>query len=402
MENSQKVIAFTIVAQNYLGYALTLYKSMTESNPKVDFKIFIADGLDDEVRHKISTEYPVELIDALTISPVLFSKMGFYYDVTEYCTSIKPFIINELFNEGYDKVCYIDPDIYVYKDLSKSVLDYLDDYSIFLTPHICSPIKDDKIPNEQIHLFSGTYNLGFLAVRNDDVSRDFINWWMEKCKNECFFDPSKGLFVDQKWINLVPGMFPRVYISRHLGLNVAYWNLHERVIENQKIGEHDLVFYHFSGINVFSIDNISKYQDRYTLSDRKDIKPLFENYSELVKFNLTHLGELPGYRFFKYKSGKLISLVARRLYFIHQNEFISPFESIEASDTFISFLKQKGVCEKDVSNEIKDKHVAENRVGKLNIFIKLLIRVIGPYRYQSAVKAFRYLSSLTSIAHIYK
>lgn len=402
MENSHKIVAFTIVAQNYLGYALTLSKSMTESNPDIDFRIYVADGLDDEVRSKISANNTVEIIDALTIAPVLFSEMGFYYDVTEYCTSIKPFIINELFNESYDKVCYIDPDIYVYKSLAEPVLNYLDEYSIFLTPHICSPIKDNRTPNEQIHLFSGTYNLGFLAVKNDDVSRDFISWWMEKCKNECFFDPSKGLFVDQKWINLVPGMFPSVYISRHLGLNVAYWNLHERVIEKDKIGESDLVFYHFSGIDVFSIENISKYQDRYTLSERQDIRGLFEKYSELVKFNLSYLGKLPAYRFFKYRNGKLISLIARRLYFVHKKEFSSPFESIEKSEAFIEFLKRKGINEKNISNEIKDKKVVEDRVQQLNILIKILIRMIGPYRYQSAVKAFRYLSSLTSINHIYK
>lgn len=397
-----KNIAFTIVAQNYLGYALTLYKSMCESNSNIDFRIYVADGLDESVRDKISAEYPVELVDALTISPDLFLKMGFYYDVTEYCTSIKPFVINSLFIEGYDKVCYIDPDIYVYKNLTEPVLNYLDSYSIFLTPHICSPIKDDKIPNEQIHLFSGTYNLGFLAVKNDETSNSFIQWWMDKCRDECFFDPAKGLFVDQKWINLVPGLFANVYISRHLGLNVAYWNLHERFVSAGKIDNYDLIFYHFSGIDVNNIEKISKYQNRYNLSDRMDIKNLFLEYAELVKSNLATIGDLPPYRFFKYKNEAVISLIARRLYFSHQNDFSSPFESIEKSEVFINFLRSKGIYEKSISNEIKDKKIANDRIEKLNSIIKLLIRLIGPYRYQSLVKAFRYLSSLSTIQQIYK
>ncbi|MCW4782450.1 hypothetical protein [Enterobacter chuandaensis] len=397
-----KNIAFTIVAQNYLGYALTLYKSMSESNSNIDFRIYIADGLDEIVKDKITAEYAVELVDALTISPDLFLKMGFYYDVTEYCTSIKPFVINSLFNEGYDKVCYIDPDIYVYKNLSEPVLNYLDNYSIFLTPHICSPITDDKIPNEQIHLFSGTYNLGFLAVKNDEVSNDFIEWWMNKCKDECFFDPVKGLFVDQKWINLVPGLFPNVYISRHLGLNVSYWNLHERVIINNKIKNDDLIFYHFSGIDVNNVEKISKYQNRYSLSERQDIKKLFLDYAALVKMNLSTVGDLPAYKFFKYKNEMVISLLARRIYFAFQNDFSNPLESIEKSEIFIAFLKSKGIYEKKSSNEIRDKNVANDKIEKLNYIIKLLIRIIGPYRYQSLVKAFRYLGSLSSIQQIYK
>jgi len=38
--------------------------------------------------------------------------------------------------------------------------------------------------------------------------------------------------VDQKWINLVPLLFEGISISRHVGLNAAFWNLHERTISD--------------------------------------------------------------------------------------------------------------------------------------------------------------------------
>ena len=41
----------------------------------------------------------------------------------------------------------------------------------------------------------------------------------------------EGLFVDQKWIDLVPGFYPDVGIIHHPGYNVAYWNLHCRRVE---------------------------------------------------------------------------------------------------------------------------------------------------------------------------
>ena len=41
----------------------------------------------------------------------------------------------------------------------------------------------------------------------------------------------EGLFVDQRWVDLVPALFDDYVVMKRAGLNVAYWNLHERSIE---------------------------------------------------------------------------------------------------------------------------------------------------------------------------
>ncbi len=54
-------------------------------------------------------------------------------------------------------------------------------------------------------------------------------------RNKAFIDLKKGLFVDQIWINFVPLFFKKVRIFLHHEYNVAYWNLHERMIQGNKV-----------------------------------------------------------------------------------------------------------------------------------------------------------------------
>jgi hypothetical protein len=99
---------------------------------------------------------------------------------------------------------------------------------ILLTPHILSPIRDDKKPMERDFLRSGVFNLGFVGVSNRPPAREFLDWWEARCLKEGFNELRAGLFVDQKWVNFAPCFFSGVEIIRDPGCNVAYWNLHER------------------------------------------------------------------------------------------------------------------------------------------------------------------------------
>lgn len=73
--------------------------------------------------------------------------------------------------------------------------------------------------------------MGFIAIRWNDKTKLFIDWWMSRLRYNAFNAFSKGMFTDQKWIDLIPGFFDGVYILKDNGYNVAYWNLHGRKIE---------------------------------------------------------------------------------------------------------------------------------------------------------------------------
>jgi hypothetical protein len=100
----------------------------------------------------------------------------------------------------------------------------------------------------------------------------------------------KGMFVDQLWVNFAPLYYEDVFVSRHLGLNVAYWNLHERVISNDnepyEINQkYPLVFFHFSGYSPEKPTQISKYQNRYTFQEKGDVASLFDFYAQALIAN---------------------------------------------------------------------------------------------------------------------
>ena len=85
-------------------------------------------------------------------------------------------------------------------------------------------LEHEVAPTEQDLLYNGTFNLGFIAVRRCAEGARLLDWWEERCLGLGFSEGRSGLFVDQKWINLAPGLFEGVAIERHAGCNMAYWN----------------------------------------------------------------------------------------------------------------------------------------------------------------------------------
>ncbi|QKZ13645.1 glycosyl transferase [Spirosoma sp. KUDC1026] len=285
-------IAFTICSINYLAQARTLGESLRVTNPDYTYIIGLVDKLEGaNLPANLVPDFPMLEVDKINIPD--FAAMCDRYDITELNTAVKPFYIDYLYENYPDasSVIYFDPDIIVFQPLEQ-LNKALTQYSLVLTPHTCSPTPDWERPNEQHHLNTGIFNLGFIGLRNDDTARSFVNWWKDRLVYECRIDLCAGLFVDQHWVNFAPVYYDNVLIDQHLGYNVAYWNLHERRIaqnatgdwiispmnQSQQTGQFLLQFFHFSGYNPYKPDEISKYQTRYTFADRPDTRPLFDLY----------------------------------------------------------------------------------------------------------------------------
>ena len=282
-------VAFTICSNNYLAQAKTLGDSLKNTNPDYTFVIGLVDVFSDKIDYSFFQPYEIVPIDKIGIPD--FEEMVDKYDITELNTAVKPYLFNFLFkrNEKVDTVLYFDPDIYIYKSL-----DFLEsclaENNIVVTPHFMTPIYDNFRLGEPDILNAGLYNLGFLGVTRSAESQKFLEWWMIKLKDQCLIDLAKGLFVDQLWINFVPLYFEKVFILRHLGYNIAYWNLHERTLAEKEgayfvNAEYPLVFFHFSGFNFKQPQKITKHQNRYTFQQRPDLVPVFEHYHQIVVSN---------------------------------------------------------------------------------------------------------------------
>jgi lipopolysaccharide biosynthesis glycosyltransferase len=283
-------IAFTICSINYLAQARTLGDSLKNTNPDVKFFIGLVDILEGvSFDPSFKPEYPMIEIDKIDIQG--FQEMADRYDITELNTAVKPFYFTYFFKNYPDtrNVIYFDPDIIVFQPIT-ALKESLQKYPAVVTPHINTAIDDRLKPNELDHLNTGIYNLGFVAFSRSEATLEYIRWWEEKLRYECMIDLCNGLFTDQNWMNFLPVFVKETLIERNPGYNAAYWNLHERNFSQSSStyfvnGDNPLIFFHYSGYDPAKPDVLSKYQDRFELSDRKDLTTLFELYKNNLLTN---------------------------------------------------------------------------------------------------------------------
>ena len=286
MNHIKKSIIFTICANNYLAHAAVLAESFKKHNPALDFYIVVADEKSDDVDyHKFHADNVVfinEIIPAIDLD-VLSQK----FNLTEFCTAIKPDVLLYLKKMGCSYAVYLDPDIEVFDTLGY-IYDLLKNHAIILTPHICSPIEMDSEPNDYHLLRSGVYNLGFVAF-NLDKSENFLRWWKERVFEYGYRIDEKGMFYDQIWMGYAPAFEDSTYLLRNLEYNVANWNLHERTLlfSDNAYYVNDLntrlVFFHFSHFKIDDLPRIATYNESYTIDNREDIKPLYLSYKSQLE-----------------------------------------------------------------------------------------------------------------------
>ncbi len=287
-------IAFTICSNNYISQAKALADSLQETNPGIRFFIGLLDKFENIPEAYREIYSPYEIIEVTEVGIPNFHWMDGQYDIIEINTAVKPFYFDYLISKfpAARNVIFFDPDILVYQPLT-DLEEKLKSWNILLTPHLLRPIEDDR-HTYRIHepdvLNHGIFNLGYIALTVNAETGRFIQWWKERLAEQCRHDLCNGLFVDQLWCNLVPCYFDKVLIDKHPGMNMAYWNLQERKISKEggsyRVNDNfDLIFFHFSTYNPFLEDNIADKQNRYKLSERPDLQPLYADYDERVNAN---------------------------------------------------------------------------------------------------------------------
>jgi len=183
--------------------------------------------------------------------------------------SLKPVFLKYLLNQ-FEKVVYVDNDIFFFNDFY-FLFDELNEYNILLTPHNYK--RDTKKDQNwlEANFRVGLYNAGFVAVNNKAIST--LEWWANACLYRCEKNYWRGLFDDQKYLDLFPILEPKTKILHHKGCNVAAWN-EDVCVRTYQNGQHlinnaePLIFYHF---NHYSLQKLNE----------KDV--LFTEYIEVLK-----------------------------------------------------------------------------------------------------------------------
>jgi len=389
---------------------LVLGDSVLRHHPDAAFSVFLMDDSDRRWQACLA-DRSFHVIRPEQIPLANYRQFVFQYNVTEASTGVKPSIVQYLFGNGAQKVIYLDPDTLCFRRFDE-VLAALDRYCIVLTPHACSPIPEPNLPGDKGIMDSGIFNLGFIALSKSDNTANFVKWWAGHLRNECLSEPDAGLFVDQKWVDLVPACFDRVFIMRNAAYNIAYWNLHERVLEDRSGVLYEaysgarVAFIHFSGFAVEDLNSIYKYvprnplsksrhKKRHSLAERPDLDEPFCRYRQLlISAGVQRFSKL-AYGYALYDNGDPISRLERSLYLSSstwQQSDVDPFST--GRDSFWQACRRAGIRAashapvKYSPQEVIDRYRVP--MGIVQFILRCCLRVLGPQRYLEFAKYMRH------------
>lgn len=239
----------TIVTLNYLPFAKTLFQSIRQFDLGIDAFTLVVDS--DSIFE--TEEFKSLLLSDLSESGLVKMIIKKYSNNPDSLRwSLKSVLMIHLLNSGkYDQVFFVDPDLYFYSDF-RFLYNELGDSSFLLSPHWgCFNPEISELYFNRL-MTDGIYNGGFIGATYLGI--DGLFWWAKMNIYACEVDKSRGIYVDQAYLNLFPLLYPDYKIISHRGCNVAEWNRFENIrsldskCELLLNGTYPLVFIHFSNL----------------------------------------------------------------------------------------------------------------------------------------------------------
>lgn len=400
-------VIFTACSVNYLVKAMALCKSALDHHPDVALVILLAD----KKRPVTLLDTRVRLIWAEDIDFPDYLQCAFKYNIIELNTALKPFTALKLL-EVYEKVIYLDPDVCVFSPLT-SIISSLDVYSTAFTPHALSPYCGIGRPSDQDLLRFGCFNLGFFAANDSDDAQMLLKWWHRQCLTKCFYEPQIGLGVDQKWIDLTPAFFNGVHILKDIGLNIAFWNLHERRLKKSSTGwlVNDVTpvgFVHFSSFVETDRTIIADKQTRHapgTRPDFSEVGDVYRQYLDSAKKSVSV--DNVNYGYAQFDNNLAISPSLRRFYALHKDDRFKdcsdPFMTNGPVYTFAganNLLSFKPAIVAHANFKTTSGYSREQRI--ITKVFRWMLRLLGPDRYFTLLRYLAHYSSILNQADLLK
>ncbi len=245
----------TIITANYLPLAKVLHASLQRQNPGTSLQVLV---VDDHNFVSVDT-FVIHSIDSLADSAYFTGIQKKYgHTNTDYFRwALKPVFIGYLLEKGFDKVLFADPDLYFVGDFEFLFIE-LDKSNILLTPHWANIDPSENEDSLLAVLKGGLYNAGFIGANKNGAGA--MAWWAGLCHYKTEDLKDLGLFVDQKYLDILPVQFDKVQVIKHRGCNLASWNIDtsERemisgVLLINKI--YEPVFIHFAKDTIVNIIN---------------------------------------------------------------------------------------------------------------------------------------------------
>ncbi|QAU45930.1 glycosyl transferase [Bradyrhizobium guangzhouense] len=245
-----KRVYCTYFDHNYIARGLALFHSLQQHAPgsrlwvlclsEPCYRALIALNLPNLV--------PCRLGDFEAADPQVAATKPTRSTIEYYFTCSPAWKLHVLANEpDAEWVTYLDSDLFFFAS-PEPIYDEMKGASFGIIPHHFTR----RIAFRQRF---GTYNVGWVSVRNCEEGIAALRWWRERCIEWCFdyVDVEGDRFADQRYLDRLPRLFPNVRIIENLGANLAPWNMAEREMEWRDgalliDSKYNLLFFHFHGV----------------------------------------------------------------------------------------------------------------------------------------------------------
>jgi len=237
----------TYFDHNYLSRGLALYYSLQRHAPGAPLWVLCLS----EACHRIlvSLDLPglvaVRLEDFEAADPELAATRSTRSIVEYYFTSTPAWMLHVWEREpDADWITYLDGDLYFFAS-PEAVYSELTEATVAIIPHRYAPNLTKR------HVF-GTYNVGWVGVRNDPDGIAVIKWWREQCIEWCHDHVDGDRYADQGYLDSFSRLSTRVKSVDNVGANLAPWNIANYRIDYRDgrvmVGATPLIFFHFQGL----------------------------------------------------------------------------------------------------------------------------------------------------------
>ncbi len=289
-------IAFTIAKKSDLPFALTLAKSFISHNPDIKFTILFTDWIYDKREVKFFSELLEKEVNFIFWPEIknkvqidILERLFFKYNGIEMQTLILPFVFEYFIKSGYEKIIYIDYDIYCLGSILK-IIQLLDNYDFILPDHqIMSKNKNHNKAKTNM-LKNNKKRLKFIGLRASDNSIINCMNWREKTYDISTFGFPGEVYEDFEQIKYLPQQFSNTFNVKDLGYKLDSRLLnHENV---QKINgkwyveDNEMVLIQFNNGYWKDNERINKNQNKIKLHNLPVSYQLIEEYNKKISENL--------------------------------------------------------------------------------------------------------------------
>lgn len=269
-DGSIRTVACTTTTTATLRSAQVLARSYLRHHPSDRFVILTTDRLGSPPQ----SEGGCTLVSAdwLDLDPDEYLQMAARFTAAELVAAVRPLMLRQVLARA-DVAVHLDLEVYVLGRLTE-VTSLAAEHDVVLTPLLRAPCPSDaREPADELVSGRSLYP-GFLAVGPGAVP--FLVGWQDRLfrDSQCSEDDAWPRDFDR-----IPEL-TRHHISRSPGLGAAYWNLHERAIDDRVL---------FAVMRGYSVDTPwllsqnCRTRPRHLLSERPDIAGLVTRYhDELV------------------------------------------------------------------------------------------------------------------------